>query len=268
MEFGRGATLYTPEEDDNPGFSNPSVVYEGPLTEKQFTDQPSGAWHYRVRASSGSARSSWSQLQSTTVGEAGPSHVYLPYVARNWPPVPASPVLQPISNPDGDGSYTTNWSSAQGAASYVLEEATSSTFVDAAQAYAGSATNYDLSGNGAARYYYRVKARNTFGDSGWSNVQSVDVLWEAEPNDFAPQQANGPIVSSLTYFGTFPSGGDINDYYYFDLTAAGRVELWLRNIPAGHNYDLVLRDLASLQDPIGRHRDTPAILGAWMSISW
>jgi hypothetical protein len=72
----------------------------------------------------------------------------------------------------------------------------------------------------------------------------VDVLWEKEPNDRAPEQANGALISDLTYFGSFANDSDINDYFYFDLLAPARVELWLRNIPEGHNFDLVLRDNA------------------------
>jgi hypothetical protein len=150
--------------------------------------------------------------------------------------------LQPINNADSDGSYTINWTAAQGADVYVLEEAKDSAFSSATEIYVGPATSHAVAGRGAARYFYRVKSRNSWGDSGWSNTRQVDVLWEAEPNDIAPEQANGPLMSGLTYLGTFPSGADINDYYYVDLPTAGSVQLWLRNIPAEHNYDLVLRD--------------------------
>jgi hypothetical protein len=73
-------------------------------------------------------------------------------------------------------------------------------------------------------------------------TQAVDVLWEAEPNDDARTEANGPLVSGLTYFGRFPAGSDTQDYYYFDLPAAHALELWLANIAAGHDYDVYLRD--------------------------
>jgi hypothetical protein len=86
-----------------------------------------------------------------------------------------------------------------------------------------------------------VKARNLWNESGWSNVRLVDVLWEAESND-TYSQANGPIVPNLVYYGTFPSGTDIDDYYFFELPTAHAVEVWLTNIPIGQNYDLVLRD--------------------------
>lgn len=172
--------------------------------------------------------------------------VCLPLVLRRWPPPPETPTLQAISNPDDDASYTIRWSASDLATAYVLQEANHSDFSDGGDIYAGPSTSYDVSGRGTARYHYRVKARNGGGDSDWSNVQSVDVLWEAEPNNGRQPddsiQANGPVVSGLTYYGVFPSAADPKDYFYFDLPAAHNVELWLTNIAAGHNYDLTLRD--------------------------
>ena len=70
------------------------------------------------------------------------------------------------------------------------------------------------------------------------------MLWEAEPNDQALSQANGPLVSGLTYYGLFPNAADVQDYFYVDLPAAHAVELWLTNIPLGQDYSLVLRNAA------------------------
>ena len=167
--------------------------------------------------------------------------VHLPLIVSHWPPILGVPTLQPIANADGDGNYTISWTASPWADLYILEESTSSTMSGAKEIYAGTSTSFDVDGRGAARYYYRVKARNSWSESGWSVVQSVDVLWEAEPND-AYTQANGPIVSGLTYYGTFPGAADPQDYFYFDLSTAHSVELWLTNIPAGQDNNLVLRD--------------------------
>ena len=172
--------------------------------------------------------------------------VHLPMVFNRWPPLPSVPSLNPIDNADGDGIYTVGWSASADAETYLLQEATNSSFSDATVIYSGPSTNHAVSGRGAARYYYRVKARNIWADSGWSNIRQVDVLWEAEPND-AHTQANGPIKPSLVYYGTFPNGDDVDDYYFFDLSTARRVSLWLTNIPSGHNYDLILRDASLTQ---------------------
>jgi hypothetical protein len=236
------ATAYTLQEDDNSAFTSPEDVYAGPASQYQVTAQPGGLWYYRVRAENASASSPWSTVQSVRVGPMIRA-AYLPMVARVWPPRPDTPVLQPIQNGGGVGSYSVHWSTAARAKTYVLQEAKSSNFEDAAEIYRGEGTRFDVQGRGASRLYYRVKATNPSGESDWSNRQQVDVLWEAEPNDIPPGQAKGPLVSGLTYFGTFPNNRDEQDYYYFDLPARRSVRLTLQNIPVGHNYDLVLWDL-------------------------
>jgi hypothetical protein len=170
--------------------------------------------------------------------------VYQPLVLRTRSLIPNTPTLNPISNPEDDGTYSVNWTSVAEAEAYILEEATDSTFSAAVEVYTGLDTSYDISGRGAARYYYRVRAHNRWGSSPWSEPAWVDVLWEAEPNDDPLVAANGPLVSGLFYNGTFANEADVNDYFYFDLPTTRRVELWLTNIPLGHNYDLVLRDVS------------------------
>lgn len=74
-------------------------------------------------------------------------------------------------------------------------------------------------------------------------------LWggdtEQEPNGTSAQ-ASGPLLSNATYYGAMPVG-DINDYFYFDLSTSGDAQLWLTNIPGGCDYDLVLRDASLAQ---------------------
>jgi hypothetical protein len=185
-----------------------------------------------------------SPLQVTATAPVA-HRAYLPLVLRLWPPFPGTPTLQAIDNRDGDGAYDICWSAAGAATAYVLQEARTSDLSDATTVYTGTALSYTADGRGAARYCYRVKARNSWGDSDWSNVESVDVLWEAEPNDEAGQ-ANGPLVSGVTYYGNFPGGADERDWFAFDLSTAHDLELWLTHIPFGHDYDLLLRD-ASLE---------------------
>jgi hypothetical protein len=170
--------------------------------------------------------------------------VYLPSIVRTWPPLPGVPTLYAIDNPQGLRTYTVGWSLANRAESYVLEEASDPAFTDSHQIYVGTSTSHTVSGQMTGRYYYRVKGRNAWGDSAWSPRRSADVRWEVEPNN-GIAQANGPIVSGLTYYGTFPETDpeedQRKDYFFFELTASHRVQVWLTNIPAGRNYDLVLR---------------------------
>jgi uncharacterized repeat protein (TIGR01451 family) len=175
--------------------------------------------------------------------------IYLPLTVRLWPPIPTTPVLNVIDNPNGYGDYTVSWSDAERATSYILQESLNSSFGDAIQVYSGTNISIALSDRGPMRYYYRVQARNAYGDSAWSNVRSVDVLWEKEPNDDVLTEANGPLISGPTYYGRFLNGEDRQDYFFIDLQSAQSVELWLSNIAAGQDYDLTLRDTA-LQPPV------------------
>jgi hypothetical protein len=182
----------------------------------------------------------YSEPVTLTVFPGGKLHV--PLLVGNYPaPLPA-PVLNPIDNADGDGTYIVSWSAVLGASAYTLEEATDETFAGAVEVYQGSNTSYGIGGRGPARYYYRVRASDTSKASGWSRVEQVDVVWEMEPND-SISQARGPMVSGLSYYGAFSSTGDNEDYFFFQLAAPFPVvELWLTNMADGSDYDLYLYD--------------------------
>ena len=164
----------------------------------------------------------------SVVLRVGSGKVYLPLVVRNWPPIPDVPTLNTITN-GSEGSYTVSWSTVSLATSYVLEEATDATFTGATEVYTGTETSYPVSGKGAARYCYRVKARNSWGDSGWSNVESVDVLWEAEPNN-STDQANGPLQSDTNYYGYH---NDASDYFSIYVSTGGQITIDLTNYSGG-----------------------------------
>jgi hypothetical protein len=155
--------------------------------------------------------------------------------------IPPAPILDAIENPDGVGAYDVQWSAVISATYYLLEEAQPPGFSGASLVYSGTLRLYTVSGRGAARYYYRVRAGNTDWQTPWSGAQFTDVLWEAEPNNVFPQ-ANGSLVSGNTYRGQFDPSTDLNDYYRFDLAAIHDIEIWLTNIAPGENYDLILRN--------------------------
>jgi hypothetical protein len=175
------------------------------------------------------------------------SRVYLPFIGRVYALVPGQPTLYPISNPDGLNRYTVSWTVPARAETYVLEESIiADDFSGASEVYVGPLTSYEVT-RGAARYYYRVKARKIpWGDGKWSNTQSVDVFWELEPNDDRTQ-ANGPLVSGAIYHGTFPDPAKSQDYFYFEMPAAHSVEIRLTNIAGGQDYDLYLYNENGIQ---------------------
>jgi len=104
-----------------------------------------------------------------------PTTLYLPLVVRQWPPVPETPVLNRIVNPDYSRDYDVTWSSAARADSYTLEEATD-VFTDAVARYTGPNITWSAVNHDTGSFYYRVKASNVWGDSLWSNVWGVVVL--------------------------------------------------------------------------------------------
>lgn len=109
------------------------------------------------------------------IAPAPPQLVYLPLVMKNVGPLSSAPVLNDISNPDGDGSYTVSWSVVGGATAYTLEEDDNPAFSSPDVVYSGPYTSTSITGKDVGTYYYRVMASNTFGSSDWSNVESVVV---------------------------------------------------------------------------------------------
>jgi hypothetical protein len=113
--------------------------------------------------------------------------VYLPFIARRYPPVPDVPVLNPISNDDGDGNYTVTWNAAYLAETYTLQEATDAAFSSPTTRYTGSGTSWTASSKPTGTYYYRVRASRLWQGqqlySGWSTVRSVRV---SPPTTFYP----------------------------------------------------------------------------------
>lgn len=165
---------------------------------------------------------------------------YLPLVMKRWPPIPDTPVLNSIYNPNGSSSYTVRWNSAQLADTYVLEEATNPSFGGAVTRYYGSGTSWTATEKAPGTYYYRVKARNSWGDSGWSNTQQTTVWPTATTFDSvadAMVRSGYPTSNygSYTYMraGYAGSAQVMRSLVRFDLsgipsgTPVGQAKLWL-----------------------------------------
>ncbi len=153
---GRDAGSYVLEQATSSDFGDARIVYNGTATSYQASGDSSGVYYYRVKSVYGTVSSPWSNVKSVTV-------------------LPGAPVLNEIDNSDDASSYTVSWSAGRDAESYVLEQATSSSFDDASIVYNGSATSYEVNDIGSGTYYYRVKSVNGTLSSVWSNVVSVQV---------------------------------------------------------------------------------------------
>jgi hypothetical protein len=166
-----------------------------------------------------------------------PKKVYLPLVVKNSQLPPAAPVLNAIANADGDGNYSVSWNAVAGATSYTLDEDDNAGFTSPTTQYNGAGTSWNATSKAAATYYYRVKAGNNTGSSGWSNVQPIAVCQNAIQNSGFENGAAGwqeysfhgwpVIVDATTYPGSAPAhsgsweaweGGDDNDVSFVQQT--------------------------------------------------
>jgi len=120
--------------------------------------------------------------------------MYMPLICKRWPPYPDAPVLNPIGEPDEDGNYTVDWEEAYLAEIYTLQEDDNANFTTPETRYIGTSTYWDAVEKDPGTYYYRVRATNSWGNSLWSNVESVEVPNPAYRNDFTGSgENNWPI---------------------------------------------------------------------------
>jgi len=123
------------------------------------------------------------------------SFVYLPLIVKQWPPLPYQPTLYAISNPDGDGNYTVNWTEqpSRRAGTYTLQEATNIAFTKGTRdVCVTTQQSCDISNRPPGTYYYRVRGHNEWGAGPWSNIQGVTVVPPTPTNTPEPTPTNTP----------------------------------------------------------------------------
>lgn len=108
------------------------------------------------------------------------------------------PLLLPVGNSDGDGSYRVEWAPVPGAAAYLLQEARDPAFSAPVDLYFGPESSFQVSGRAAGLWYYRVRAALPGSDSGWSRIQPVGVL-PAAPALALPSKAEAPDEYLLSW---------------------------------------------------------------------
>jgi hypothetical protein len=122
----------------------------------------------------------------------------------HWPPIPDPPVLNAISNPDGDGDYSVTWNAADRADTYNLQEDVSPAFSNPSTPFTGPGTSWIAGGKPVGLYYYRVKATNSWGDSAWSTAQSEDVSVPNGLITLAQQDFEGSFPGAWQVKGSSP----------------------------------------------------------------
>ncbi len=191
---------------------------------------------------------------------------YLPLVLKCYPAIPpATPALNAIDNADHDGNYTVSWQPASGAETYTLQEATNPNFTGAVTVYTGSGTSWSATDKPVGTYYYRVRATNCAGNSGWSNVRSATVLpaWFYAVADTMvmagyPTRNYGSDKEMWAGYDTWlsPDGKNVRSLVRFDLSA----------IPSGTpiSQARLYLYLSSSYDPPGASR----IIAVYRVTSW
>jgi hypothetical protein len=154
----------------------------------------------------------------------------------------SSPTLYPISNPDGDGDYTVDWSDVTGALTYTLQEDDNAGFASPTTRSTGSVSQYTISSQAPGTWYYRVKASNAGEDSPWSNVVSTTVNPSPEGDAYEPDdtctQASALMTDGTVQQHTFHQYADA-DWATFDAIA-GTTYLIEGQVPADSPADVVL----------------------------
>lgn len=151
-------TAYQLYEATNSGFSGETLAYSGTALSKAISGKGNGSYYYRVRACNGSLCGGY---------RTGAN----PIVVTLAVPAPPASITGPLMNTTGN--YTISWSSSTGATRYELWE---SVFGGPyAKVYDGANTFKSFSNKPNGEYYYRAKACNAAGCSGYSPTKFVQV---------------------------------------------------------------------------------------------
>lgn len=105
----------------------------------------------------------------------GDHFIFLPLIANAFRAGPNTPVLLAISNPSGSGNYSVAWNPVPGATTYTLQEDDNASFSSPAEVYNAAGSSQSFAGKATGTYYYRVRANNAYGGSGWSTTRSTTV---------------------------------------------------------------------------------------------
>jgi YD repeat-containing protein len=187
---------------NDPTFSQIPSAYTSTGLSTTVTANLDGLYYYRVRACNGNTCSPY------TNGGNATSVTLLPGV-------PSS-----ITVPSGSatGGFTISWGGSTGTvAAYELYEATNPSFTGAAIVYNSSGTNAALTGRSNGTYYYRVRACNVGGCSGYQTGANSTVV-TLPPN--APTSIQVPSSSTTGNYiiNWAAAAGTVTAYELYEAT--------------------------------------------------
>ena len=166
-----GAETYTLQVSKNSNMSSPVVNQSGITgTSYQVNGLENGTQYYwRVRAVNAGGESEWSETWNFTTTVSPPSTPVLSSPENNATGVPVNPTL--------------TWNSASGADTYTLQVSKNSNMSSPVVNQSGiTGTSFQVSGlENGTQYFWRVRAVNTAGESGWSTVWNFTTVVVAPP---------------------------------------------------------------------------------------
>jgi hypothetical protein len=183
-----GATGYRLEESQDPTFTTGvTTVYDGAATSFYVTGRgtvsgPAVILYYRVQ--------SYNVVGNSAIWRTSPTNNAC--IVDLQAPQPPATINVPSTSTTG--AYTATWATVDGATSYELQESTDSGFAAAATIYNGSATSYNVAGKTNNTYYYRVRAVNVVGPSGWQTTPANTCVVDLQPPT-APMALTVPLSS-------------------------------------------------------------------------
>jgi hypothetical protein len=202
-----GAIEYFLDVSTNSGFTSFVSGYNN-LSLGNITSEPvsgltgSTTYYYRVRAGN-SAGTSGNSNTITVTTSAGVT-------------IPAAPVAAAATSITSTG-FTSNWAASSGATAYYLDVSTSSSFSTFVSGYnnlsVGNVLSKAITGlTASTTYYYRVRASNSAGTSGNSNIitvtTSAGVIIPA-----APVAAAATSISSTGFTSNWAASSGATAYY-------------------------------------------------------
>ena len=93
---------------------------------------------------------------------------------------PDAPSVISYPSNDDDGDFTVTWSSVGAATGYTLQRSTNASFSGAKTVYEGSSTIYNERNLPIGKYFYRVRAKNNYGNSPWKAGGKINVCIDPE----------------------------------------------------------------------------------------
>lgn len=131
----------------------------------------------------------------TVTVDNGIRFVYLPLIAKRYPPIPFAPTLR-VDSDDGYGNYALRWTYEHSSdpyppTSYHFQEATNLNFTNPTIDQTRTSPQ-SFADKPVGTYYYRVRGRNQHGFGAWSNVVRIDVAPRGFFDDFSDNTSGWP----------------------------------------------------------------------------